>query len=122
MPELSETAWQQQVEQLAAMLGWCWMHVTPARVPGRTITPTALNLDGVGTSRGWPDHTFWHPAWGRVIYVEFKKEKGKTTPEQDRVHASLRAAGCEVFVWRPSDLPDVQVELRLREKRQKPVA
>jgi hypothetical protein len=113
--ELSETAWQQQVEQLAQMLGWCWMHVTPARIPGRTITPTVLNLEGVGHQRGWPDHVFWHPRWGRTIFVEFKARGGKTSPEQDLVIESLRRAGHRVFVWRPADLHDVEVELRLRQ-------
>jgi hypothetical protein len=57
---------------------------------------------------GWPDLVMWSEAQRRVLYVELKSETGKLSFEQDIVLDSLRAAGCETFVWRPSDLEQVR--------------
>jgi len=43
----------------------------------------------------------------RLIFAELKKEVGRTTPEQDSWLAALKATGVEVYVWRPSQLPEV---------------
>lgn len=43
----------------------------------------------------------------RLIFAELKKEIGRTTPEQDAWLAALKETGAEVYVWRPSQLPEV---------------
>lgn len=99
----TEAEWQQQVVQLAEILGWQWLHVRKSlgRRDGKRGWQTTTNL------KGWVDLTLWHPRHG-LIFVEFKSAGGKVTPEQEAVHVSLRAAGQRVFVWRPGDLEDVQ--------------
>lgn len=105
---LSEDEFRTQVNDLAHILGWQWMWVHPLRTSGGIWkTPTFGPL-----GKGWPDTVFVHPAKRRVLFVEFKKELGHTSPDQDYVLGVLRAAGCEVAVWRPSDLPLVQEVLR----------
>jgi len=107
---LSEAAFRRQVDDLAAMYGWEWMHVDPLRGKGGIWrTPTHGSL-----GKGWPDTVYAHPRKGRVVFVEFKKEIGKTSPDQERVLGVLdRVSGAkpdavEVFVWRPSDIASIQ--------------
>jgi hypothetical protein len=105
-PALSERDWQEQVTELAHLYGWDWNHTRTSRGKGgKWVTATSCV--------GFPDITAWHPA-GRVMFVELKTETGKVRPEQERVLASLTAAGAEVHVWRPSDLPAVQAALNTR--------
>lgn len=95
--EVTEAQWQEQVFELAHLLGWRHMHVRRSIGKGRKWT-TATNVTG------WPDATLWNGRQKRIIFVELKSEKGKPTPEQIEVMASLEAAGQEVYLWRPSDL------------------
>jgi hypothetical protein len=44
-----------------------------------------------------PDQIFINQ-WGRVIFIEFKREGGKCTEGQLREHDKLRTQGCTVFV------------------------
>lgn len=62
------------------------------------------------TCEGWPDLVLWRP--DRIIFRELKSETGKLTPAQRDLLLSLRAAGADVLVWRPSDWPDIEKELR----------
>jgi len=97
--ELSEADLRAQAEDIAQILGFETMFVMPLRGAGGIWkTPTYGSL-----GKGWPDTTFIHRRTGRTIYVEFKRELGKTMPDQDRVHGILRAAGLEIHVIRPSD-------------------
>jgi hypothetical protein len=100
---LSEDEFRAQVDELAAIYGWESMHVDPLRGKGGIWrTPTHGSL-----GKGWPDTVYVHPRKG-LLFVEFKKELGKTSPDQDRVLAFLRDAGLEVYVWRPSDFTLIQ--------------
>ena len=45
--------------------------------------------------RGAPDRMYMKE--GRVVFVEFKREKKVPTAQQNREHNRLRAAGCEVI-------------------------
>jgi hypothetical protein len=98
---ITEAEWQQQVVDLAHMLGWRHNHTRRSIGRGRSWT-TATSVIG------WPDLVMWSEAQRRVLYVELKSETGKLSFEQDIVLDSLRAAGCETFVWRPSDLEQVR--------------
>lgn len=96
-----ERVWQEQVIELAHILGWRHLHVRRSIGKGNAWV-TATNV------KGWPDLVLWSERQQRVLYVELKKEGGRLTLEQREVLASLAAAGCETWVWRPSDLDDVQ--------------
>ena len=102
---VTEAEWQQQVIDLAHAYRWQHCHVRRTR--GRNsgwVTGTSVT--------GWPDLMLWSEFRKRLIFVELKSETGKVRPEQERVLASLAAAGQEVFVWRPSDLEAAHAELR----------
>lgn len=94
---LSEADLRDQVEQLALILGYETMLVGPLRTSHGWRTPTRGTL-----GEGWPDTTFIHRRSGRIVFAEFKAEKGSVSPAQRRVHEILRAAGHEVHVIRPS--------------------
>jgi hypothetical protein len=55
-----------------------------------------LKLAGVNAS-GFPDRTVILPG-GRLVCVEFKSERGRTTPVQDLRIATLRKLGVPVLV------------------------
>lgn len=101
-PALREREWQRQVLELAQILGWRTMHVRPAMGSKKHgwVTPTSLS--------GWPDLTLWHPKQKRVVFVELKTDRGRLTDGQREVLGSLLGAGQEVYVWRPSELDEVQ--------------
>lgn len=102
---ISEADHQRQVLELATILGWASMHVRKAMGSKKHgwVTPTSVS--------GWPDAVLWHPRQKRVLFVEFKAEKGRLTDDQRRVLGSLIEAGQEVYVWRPSDFDDAQAIL-----------
>lgn len=97
----TEAEFQQQVIDLANVYGWHHMHVR--RTIGRK------NQWVTGTSvKGWPDLYLWHERQGRQVAAELKSDSGKPTGEQLLVLASLRAAGVEAHLWRPSDFEAIQ--------------
>jgi len=51
--------------------------------------------------RGVPDRVFIKG--GRVVFIEYKTAKGRTTKLQDLVIAAMRAHGAEVYVCRSVD-------------------
>ena len=85
-PCITERAFQQQVVQLAKLLGWKVQYHWSERF----------------SPKGWPDLTLARPP--HILFVELKTEKGQTTPAQDEWLATLALCGQHVFVWRPSDL------------------
>ena len=103
-----ERAFREQVDELAEILGYQWMHVDPLRASGGLWkTPTHGPL-----GKGWPDSIYIHRRTGRTIFVEFKRELGKTSPDQQYVGVFLRGAGLEYHVWRPSDFEHIAEVLR----------
>ncbi len=98
---ITEAVFQEQVVELAHMLGWEHMHVRRSIGKGRSWT-TATNV------AGWPDLVLWSERQCRVIAAELKSQTGKATVEQLDVLTSLGRAGVESFLWRPSDLDDIQ--------------
>lgn len=105
---LLEKDFRAQVDELATILGYGYMHVDPLRTAGGIWkTPTHGTL-----GKGWLDSLYIHGRTGRTIYAEFKKQLGKTSPDQDRVLAFLRGAGLEAYLWRPSDWDRIAEILR----------
>lgn len=80
----TEQAFQRQVEDLAALLGWYTWHIN---LPQRS-------------KAGFPDILAIRE---RVIWIELKVYRkggrGKVMPEQKAFHDMLRAAGQEVYVF-----------------------
>ena len=95
-----------QVVQAAELFGWQHVHFRPARTERGWRTPVSGPL-----GKGWPDLELKRE---RTVYAELKSQDGRLTPEQRAVHDVLRAAGDEVYVWRPSDLPEVLEVLSAR--------
>ena len=104
-PPMSEATWQEQLLDLAHLLGWRHRHVRRSIGKGKKWT-TATNV------KGWPDAVLWSERQQRIIFVELKSETGKPTPEQVEVLASLEKAGQEVYLWRPSDLETAKAILQ----------
>lgn len=119
--ELSETAFADQIIDLAAALGWRSLVIRPARTKHGWVTPVA------GDGKGWPDVFLLRPRDRRIVVAELKREVGGVlSPEQrDWLDAwrcletpldfdaadvanpfHRREPSVEVFVWRPSDLRD----------------
>lgn len=90
---ISERQFQQQVIELAQWLGyWVW-HDEDSRKNARGLPDLILVKD-------------------RTIFAELKKERGKVRPAQIDVMQRLREAGAEVYLWRPSDWPEIEAVLR----------
>lgn len=104
---ISEAEWQEQVLDLARATGWRTMHVRRSIGKKRQWT-TATSVVG------WPDLVMWNERQRRLLFVELKSDSGLLSDHQDDVLCSLQAAGCEVHVWRPRDLDDVQKALTHR--------
>ena len=97
-----EADWQAFVLRLATAAGW------------HSYAPPRAGVRALGTVRtttpGYPDLTLCRGP--RLVFAELKSEMGRVTPEQQAWLDRLEAAGAEVYLWRPSDLPAVRETLR----------
>ncbi len=101
-----EKDWQRQVTDAAELFGWSWVHFRPARTERGWRTPVSGPLGA-----GWFDLVLVRPGRGAVL-VELKSATGTISADQKAAHDLLRRAGCEVYVWRPFDLPAALEVLR----------
>jgi hypothetical protein len=98
------------VIELAELLKWRCVHFRPG-MNRRGVWSTAM----AGTqSAGWPDLLM---ARERLVVVELKSAKGRTTPHQLDWLACLANAGIEVYVWRPEDWESGEIEKTLRTQK-----
>lgn len=98
---MPERALQNQFDALAAALGWRSYHTHDSRrSPG-----------------GFPDSCLVHARQQRLLFVELKTMKGKTSTKQADWIADLAAVGIEVHLLRPIDLLDGSIERILRSPR-----
>ena len=96
-----EKIFQDAIVNLAKYLGWMVFH--PLTVQGSNGRwRTALQGDP-----GFPDLVLAHRDRG-VIFVELKSSIGRVSDLQMKWIETLRAAGAEVYVWRPRDLKEAQ--------------
>lgn len=103
---MTEREFQDQYLQLARACGWQRIcHFRPARTMKGWRTP-------IQGDKGFPDTVicgqFKIPLLsrepiGKLIFAELKVEQGELTVPQHVWIDLLRAAGQEVYVWRPSD-------------------
>ena len=98
-PGLREDDLLNSVRDLAQLNGWRMFHCYDSR---KSIGP------------GFPGAVLVSARQRRVVYAELKRPDGTTTPEQDQWLAELGAAGQEVALWRPADLPAIAIVLRGR--------
>jgi hypothetical protein len=95
---MTENALQNQFDALADALGWRSYHTHDSRrSPG-----------------GFPDSCLVHARQRRLLFVELKTMKGKTSTKQHDWIADLTAVGVEVHLLRPIDLLDGSIERILR--------
>jgi len=102
--DTSEAVFQGRVIKIAEAAGWMCYHTYDSR----RCRP------------GYPDVTLVRG--GRLIFAELKRENGKLRPEQvewiDALTEVARAANLHgadrigVYVWRPSDLPEIEEVLK----------
>lgn len=84
----TERQFQQQVVALARACGWLVFHT----------------WNSLHSPAGEPDLRLVRE---RVVWAELKREGRDPNPIQEAAIAALRAAGAEVYVWRPSDLEEI---------------
>lgn len=92
---ISEKSWQQQVKDLARLLGWKTYHTYDSR----------------RSDPGFPDLILARKK--RLVVAELKMEKRRLTASQLFWIDAFKEIPCaEVYIWRPSDLDQVQKILR----------
>ncbi len=89
----SERQFQAQVTELATLRNWVWYHTHDSR----------------RSPAGFPDLVLVRGR--RLVFAELKRERGRLTKEQEQWLRTLQATDAEVYVWRPSDWPQVQETL-----------
>ena len=102
---ISETAFQNQVVDLAHLFGYSVAHFRTSRT-GSGGHGTAVAYDATG----YPDLTICGP--NGVIFAEVKAQKGHLTPAQEEWAGRLIAAGATWFMWKPSDWDAIVTALR----------
>ena len=106
-PPLTETEFQRQVTDLAELFGWQWAHFRPAQTSRGWRTPVSGPLGS-----GFPDLVLARARDRRLLFAELKTDRGRVTPDQERIHETLAAAGQPVNVWRPADFELIAEVLR----------
>ena len=99
----TERAFQDAVVGYARVCGWRVHHTRPARTSNGWRTP--LQRDA-----GYPDLTLCRPP--RLVVVELKSQAGRTSSAQDSWLEALDASGIETYLWRPSQLSEIEEALR----------
>lgn len=89
--EMTESQFQSRVVALAKLLRW------------GPIYHTRVSL---GSNQGYPDLHLVRG--GRSVFAELKTMKGRASGAQELWLERLRAAGHEAYLWRPSDLPEIE--------------
>ncbi|HEY3492176.1 MAG TPA: VRR-NUC domain-containing protein [Solirubrobacterales bacterium] len=63
---------------------------------------------------GFPDLVLVRPQHGELVFAELKSERGRLSPAQQEWLDGLRRAGQEAYLWRPSDMDEIQARLTRR--------
>lgn len=101
---MTEADFQQQVIDLAQLLGYRVAHFRAARTEQGWRTPVAA--DG----KGFPDLVL--AGRGRVIFAELKSDRGQLTDEQKIWLDDLSHTPAETYCWWPADFDEIQEVLR----------
>ena len=88
---MTEAAFQQHILDRARAAGWRCYHTHDSR----------------RSEPGFPDLVCVHD--GRLVAAELKAARGRVTEEQAEWLAALgRVEGCEAYLWRPADQPEIE--------------
>lgn len=115
---MSESAWTATVigtdtqRGLARTFGWTCIHVNDSRKEVVDRRTGEAKLVGDKDAAGLPD---WRLLRDRSIDVELKKQRGKLTTRQREILALIWHAGCEAYVWQPSDYGEAAYVLSTRD-------
>src|SRR5205085_1848486 len=96
IPGQTEKGFMATLKQFAELHGWSWYHTRDSR----------------RSPEGFPDVVLVRE---RVIYAELKTDVGKLTLAQKEWLSRLRAAGQEVYIWRPCMWPEIEATLARRD-------
>jgi hypothetical protein len=102
---MAEQELQDNVIELAHLLGWRVAHFRPAMT--KDGWRTAVSADG----KGFPDLVLVRD---RVVFAELKSAKGVLTDEQADWVGALVGAKAECHLWKPVDWTDGTIERVLR--------
>lgn len=103
----SEHEFRNRVMTLAKDHGWLRMHPLRAQLPPERGGGWTTNMAG---DQGYPDCTFVHPRYGRLLVLELKGKTGRPTPQQlVWIAAFQRVPGVQAFVVKPADWPMIQL-------------
>ena len=94
MPKITERQWQEQVEELAAMLGWKKYHT----------------WNSIKSDPGFPDLVLVRPP--RLIFAELKVDGKKPDARQLAWLDDVRECGVQSYLWYPEELEKVKEVLR----------
>lgn len=101
---MTEDDFLKSVIDLAHIYKWKVAHFRHSlRSDGQYRTPVQ------GDGAGFPDLVL---AREKVIFAELKSETGKLSSKQEEWVNSLKTAGQEAYVWRPSDWENIVDILR----------
>lgn len=89
----SEDEFQEELLKKAKLLGWSHYHTRDSR---KSVA-------------GFPDLTLWRD---RVIFAELKDEDGRPSAAQLTVMEGLKAAGAEVYLWKPHQWSEIMEILK----------
>ena len=99
--KISEKQLQAAIVELAKWQGWMVFHALPVQnSAGRWRTAVQGDI-------GFPDLVLAHREKG-VIFVELKSAIGRISDFQMKWIETLKAAGSEVYVWRPRDISEAR--------------
>lgn len=98
---ITEADFQRTVTQMADAYSWRWYH-SPSNSPGAGGWVQNVRA-------GFPDLVLIRGK--RLLFLELKRETGKTTAAQDEWLFALRDAGVEAWVVRPSMMRELRALL-----------
>jgi len=104
---MTEAVLQRTVIEMAQRLGYLVFHF-----PDKALAELAKRQrwDAM-PDKGFPDT--WIVGRGRLIVAECKTERGRLDADQRLWLAALREVeGIEVYVWRPSDMDEIERIMR----------
>jgi hypothetical protein len=68
--------------------GPVWTAINPVSAKSKAVAGISKSM---GLRKGWPDLHILHR--GKSVFIEFKADKGRVSPEQQQLHTELATAG-----------------------------
>ncbi len=98
MAAMTEAEFKNIIIGVAKRFGWLIHHDLPAMSSGGRW---ATHVQG---DAGFPDLLLVHPTGKKILALELKSERGKTSPLQKRWLLAFEQAGVYATVMKPSDM------------------